>query len=157
MFYVLLFWMSLKDGERAREKARGDTNCLSWIPSKQQQNKNKKKKKKTGTSGCGSFVVAYFQPTTSIDRLHMHATKSVGVLVKFSKLVFKGKGLRQRGPLRVWFQNGPYRSEVSVRSRYRCDSRGQCVQANANAVATVCQCTQCVLKCMVLWFSGKRQ
>ena len=25
---------------------------------------------------------------------------------------------------RVWFQNGPYRSGVSVRSRYRCDSRG---------------------------------
>ena len=25
---------------------------------------------KTGTSGCGSFVVAYFQPATSIDRLH---------------------------------------------------------------------------------------
>ena len=51
---------------------------------------------------------------------------------------------------RVWFQNGPYRSGVSVRSRYRCDNRGQCVQANANAVATVCQCTQCVLKCVVL-------
>ena len=29
IFYVLLFWTSLKDGVRAPEKARGDTNCLS--------------------------------------------------------------------------------------------------------------------------------
>ena len=76
MFYVLLFWTSLKEGERAREKARGDINCLSWIPSKQQQQRNKKEKlrrNKTGTSGCGSFVVAYFQPATSTDCLHVHA------------------------------------------------------------------------------------
>ena len=31
-----------------------------------------KKKEKSGTSGCGSFVVAYFQPATSIGRLHTH-------------------------------------------------------------------------------------
>ena len=29
------------------------------------------KKIKTGISGCGSFVVAYFQPVTSIDSLHL--------------------------------------------------------------------------------------
>ena len=33
MFYVLLFWSSRKDVERSREKARSDTNCLSYIPS----------------------------------------------------------------------------------------------------------------------------
>ena len=30
----------------------------------------KEKMNKTEISGCGSFVVAYFQPATSIDRLH---------------------------------------------------------------------------------------
>ena len=48
-FYVLLYWTSQKDGGRAREKVRGDTNCLSYLPSE--------KKNKTGISGCGSFVV----------------------------------------------------------------------------------------------------
>ena len=31
----------------------------------------KKNEMKTGTSGCGSFVVPYFQPATSIDCLHL--------------------------------------------------------------------------------------
>ena len=49
MFYVLIFWASLS---------------LSQITSKNKLNK-------TGTSGCGSFLVAYFQPATCIDRLHV--------------------------------------------------------------------------------------
>ena len=50
--------------ERARENARGNNNGLSHVPSKV------KEEIKPGTSGCGSFVVPYFQPATSIDRLH---------------------------------------------------------------------------------------
>ena len=50
----------------AREKARGNNNGLSNVPSK------RKKEIKSGTSGCGSFVVPYFQPaTSSTDRLYL--------------------------------------------------------------------------------------
>ena len=45
---------------------RCNSNGLLHVPSK------RKEEIKSGTSGCGSFVVAYFQPATSIDRLHMH-------------------------------------------------------------------------------------
>ena len=48
----------------ARENARGNNNGPSYVPSK------RKEEIKSGTSGCGSFVVPYFQPATSIDRLH---------------------------------------------------------------------------------------
>ena len=48
-----------------REKARGN-NDLSYVPSK------RKEEIKSGTSGCGSFVVPFFQPATSTDRLHSH-------------------------------------------------------------------------------------
>ena len=48
---------------RKKKKARGATNCLSQIPSE--------KNNKTGLSGCGSFIVAYLRPATSIDRLHL--------------------------------------------------------------------------------------
>ena len=48
-----------------REKARGKNNDLSHVPSK------RKEETKSGTSGCGSFVVPYFQPATSTtDHLH---------------------------------------------------------------------------------------
>ena len=42
-----------------REKVRGNNNDLSYVPSK------RKEEIKSGTSGCGSFVVPYFQPATS--------------------------------------------------------------------------------------------
>ena len=63
MLCMLLFWASQKDRRRTQEKARDHTNCLSYIPSE--------RKSKTGISGCGSFVVAYFQPATSINHLHL--------------------------------------------------------------------------------------
>ena len=76
---MLLFWTSHKDVVRVREKARGDISCLSQIPSE-------KKRNKTGISGCSLFVVACFQPATSIDHfilyvfsylcLKLHATKN---------------------------------------------------------------------------------
>ena len=50
--------------ERARENARRNNKDLSYVPSK------RKEEIKPGTSGCGSFVVPYFQPATSTDRLH---------------------------------------------------------------------------------------
>ena len=51
--------------ETEREKARGNNNDLfSYVPSK------RKEEIKSGTSGCGSFVVPYFQPATSTDHLH---------------------------------------------------------------------------------------
>ena len=37
MFYVLLFVTSLTDVVRAREKARGDTNGISQIPSEEEE------------------------------------------------------------------------------------------------------------------------
>ena len=52
--------------ERAREKARVNNNDLSQVPSK------RKEEIKSETSGCGSFVVPYFQPATSIDRLQLY-------------------------------------------------------------------------------------
>ena len=51
-------------GARARGKVTGDTNGLSQIMAKNIINN-------TGTSGCASFLVAYFQPATCIDRLHV--------------------------------------------------------------------------------------
>ena len=45
-------------------KARGNNNDLSHVPS------NTKEEIQSGTSGCDSFVVPYFQPATSTDRLH---------------------------------------------------------------------------------------
>ena len=48
-----------------REKARGNNNDLLYVPSK------RKGEIKSGTSGCGSFVVPYFQPATSTDCLHL--------------------------------------------------------------------------------------
>ena len=52
--------------ETAREKARGNNNDLLYVPLK------RKEEIKSETSGCGSFVVPYFQPATSTDRLHSH-------------------------------------------------------------------------------------
>ena len=58
-----------KKGER--EKARGKNNDLSHVPSKRNE------EIKSGTSGCGSFVVPYFQPATSTtDRLHIYCASS---------------------------------------------------------------------------------
>ena len=47
-----------------REKVSGNNNDLSYVPSE------RKEEIKSGTSGCGSFVVPYFQPATSTDHLH---------------------------------------------------------------------------------------
>ena len=67
IFYVCVTCCDLDVGirliERAREKARGNNNDPSHVPSK------RKEEIKSGTSGCGSFVVPYFQPATSTDRL----------------------------------------------------------------------------------------
>ena len=52
----------VRERERERQKASGDTNGLSQIPSKKEK---KKEEIKSGTSGCGSFVVPYLQPATS--------------------------------------------------------------------------------------------
>ena len=50
---------------RAREGER-EEQPLSYVPSK------RKEEIKSGTSGCGSFVVPYFQPATSTtDHLHL--------------------------------------------------------------------------------------
>ena len=62
-----------------REKARGNNNGPSHVPSKRKEEIKSAKRKeeiksakrkeeiKSGTSGCGSFVVPYFQPATSVD------------------------------------------------------------------------------------------
>ena len=59
-----------------REKVTGNNNDLSYVPSE------RKEEIKSGTSGCVSFVVPYFQAATSTtDRLHTRWKK----LVMFSK------------------------------------------------------------------------
>ena len=66
MCYVLLFGRHKKTwGETAREKARGNYNGLSHVPSKRRE------EIKSGTSGYGLFVVANFQPATSIGPLQV--------------------------------------------------------------------------------------
>ena len=63
MYYVLWFRCHYK---WEREDARGKNNDLSHVPSKGTE------EIKSGTSGCGSFVVPYFQPaTSSTDHLHV--------------------------------------------------------------------------------------
>ena len=64
VLHVLLFWIPLKDMKRAREKA----NTISTASCRYHQNR----KNKTVIAGCGSFVVAYFQPATSTDYLHQY-------------------------------------------------------------------------------------
>ena len=49
---VVILDVTKRRGERAREKARGNTNGLWHVPSKE------KKRIKSGTTGCGSFVDA---------------------------------------------------------------------------------------------------
>ena len=58
-----------------REKAKGNNNGLSYVSSK------RKEEIKSGTSGCGSFVVPYFQPaTTTTDRLHNDTLTARGLV-----------------------------------------------------------------------------
>ena len=58
--------VTIRLSETSREKARGKNNDLSHVPSKREE------EIKSGTCGCGAFVVPYFQPATSTDRLHMY-------------------------------------------------------------------------------------
>ena len=56
IFYVCVTCCDLErhyQTEKAREKARGNSNGLSHVPSK------RKEEIKSGTSACGSFVVPY--------------------------------------------------------------------------------------------------
>ena len=62
---VVVLDVTKRCGEIAREKTSGNTNGLSHVLSK------RKEEIKPGTSGCGSFVVPYFHPAASIDRLHL--------------------------------------------------------------------------------------
>ena len=66
MCYVLWFRVDviIRLSESAWEKARVNNNNLSHVPSK------RKVEIKSGTSCCGTFVVLYIQPATSIDCLH---------------------------------------------------------------------------------------
>ena len=67
MWYVLWFRRHYETHYKSEwEKARGNNNDLSYVPSK------RKEEIKSGTSGCGSFVVPYFQPATFTDHLHPH-------------------------------------------------------------------------------------
>ena len=70
--YVLQFRRHYKSEQ---EKARGNNNGLLYVPSK------RKKEIKSGISGCGSFVVPYFQPATSTDHLHVYNMRNVFLFV----------------------------------------------------------------------------
>ena len=76
-FTYVLRIIILDVSETAREKTRDNNNGLSHVPSK------RKEEIKSGTSGCGSFVVAYFQPATSIDRLQMYFNSCVNLIILF--------------------------------------------------------------------------
>ena len=82
IFYVYLLRLIILDVTK-REKARGDANCLSQIPSE--------KKNKTGISGIGSFVVACFQPATYVDRLQYYYYLTALIVSWFLCLCFKYK------------------------------------------------------------------
>jgi len=56
--------------ETARDKARGNNNGPSYVPSK------RKEEIKSGTSVCGRFVVPYVQPAASIERLQSSSSSS---------------------------------------------------------------------------------
>ena len=62
-FTYVLRIIILDLNETTREKARGNNNGPSHVPS------NRKDEIKSGTSGCSSFVISYFQPATSIDHI----------------------------------------------------------------------------------------
>ena len=72
---VVIFDVTKRRGERERERKREAKPTASrryhyflfFKYFKKVKNKNK-----SGTSGCSSFVVLYFQPATSIDRLHSY-------------------------------------------------------------------------------------
>ena len=64
---VVILDVTKRRGERQRERKREAIPTVSRI---NYTIKRKEEKEKTGTSGCGSFVVLYFQPATSTDRLH---------------------------------------------------------------------------------------
>ena len=72
----MLFWTSLKDVVRLRVGVR-ESEKQSWWPL---ADTIKKEKNKTGTSACGSFVVAYFQPATSLNLLHVDVTECICTL-----------------------------------------------------------------------------
>ena len=64
IFYVCVTCCDLdvtmrRHDKEEREKAIGKNNDLSDVPSKRNE------EIKSGTSGCGSFVVPYFQPAAS--------------------------------------------------------------------------------------------
>ena len=61
--YVLLVIFQCHKKTRVQEKVGGDTNCLLYIPSGKEK---KQQQKSWGTSGCGSFVVAFSQPAIFI-------------------------------------------------------------------------------------------
>ena len=107
MCYVLWFRRHYKS---QREKARGN-NDLSYVPSKG------KEEIKSGTSGCGSFVVPYFQPATSTDRLHLYITNTVvHALIKPEKQQGNTSVLVHHGqqehcntcPYQTWKTTGQY-------------------------------------------------
>ena len=58
--------MRERERKRVGGGGRGNNNGLSHVPS------NRKEEIKSGTYGCGSFVVPYFQLATSADRLHTY-------------------------------------------------------------------------------------
>ena len=64
---VIIWDVTDRRGESVRESERRYQRPLADTISKEQL---EEEEIKTGISGRGSFVVAYFQPTTSIDRLH---------------------------------------------------------------------------------------
>ena len=59
IFYVCVTCCDLDVTISLSETTRGKNNDLSHVPIK------RKEEIKSGTSGCGSFVVPYFQPATS--------------------------------------------------------------------------------------------
>ena len=65
IFYVYVTCRHRHYKSEPREKARRNNNDLLYVPTK------RKEEIKSGTSGCGSFVVPYFQSATSTDRLHL--------------------------------------------------------------------------------------
>ena len=68
-FTCCYFRRHQRRGESVRESERQYQRPLAYTIRRREKNK-------TGISGCGSFVVPYFQPATSIDCLQVKVNQS---------------------------------------------------------------------------------
>ena len=106
MFHVLLIWTSLKDVVRERERK---LEAIPSASSRYHQRERERERERKKNSGCGSFVVAYFQPAqyfhrpfTVIHSLHANSytlAKTILIVFPISHGARRAVTLRARLPV----------------------------------------------------------